>query len=1090
MNPLQLLSGLGGQIFNTAKAIEQSFRESAAKLQHQRQQQQQQPRTNYDAKFQLIQALDAARPKIQPFITQQDLDRTFNYVSSGASKVKDSVFKTLSNAGSEFSKQPLLRTPIGQPIPHSPTIGQSLSFAKSVTLEPLTRIGFEGAQTLNNDSRVFTPQAGLQQFLFGKEPLRNWNDPKRPAREMLRGFGMNEQDVNKYAPTLIAVGALADAIPFGGGGAKKKVGELGFKEAAEQASKSKLKEFSNIFSKWIGQRDVAVTTGTQIAARLKNVPIEKGMEVISYLERPYTKVNPEIKGYAEAIKKEFDQLYLEANRGGLDIGYLKNYITHIWKESQQEIDEFIKTAPQTFRFAKERRVPTYAEGMGIGLTPKYTHPAEILNEYTRKLHETRANIELLNDLKKMGVISNNAQPGYIQIIAPGIKDGYFAPSEIAQKVNRIFSPTDDGKLGTVLDFGAKVSSKVQDITMSGGLPKTPLNAFSFAQITKEMLAGRLKSPLISMLQSIDGGKSSRFFEKNVEQIKKLQARNVPVTTNFQISNLIDKGVIKNLFGESIGEAWDKTVNEPTFKRLLPMLQIRLFNDIENAALKSGKNADQAADIAAKAVKNFYGITDTGKQAMRTKISQDAIGTFFFAPKYRESMINFWLNNIKSLKNPLARENRTNFKFLIGAVVLYAGMDQMNKSINGHGMQDNPAGTEDKLLIPLRDGNTLGIPFLSSIATMPRAFLGMGKSALEGDFPEVVNQGKAFLSTAIKPPLDIMANQNYFGQEIYNAGDSGIDKAKDIGTYLFGAYQHPYVRAGIEKAQGKYPDYQIGLKTLELPLRFYKTKSLEGREFYAAKDRLEKGLTAEQRQVTDFLTTSQTKGGADTEERAKRLLKDSWALNYYKQLQLASDPQHPLYSRSDEEIKGYLAYQLSNDTKQKAKLRFLNPWIPDVQEAISQKFAQDTGKQINAPTPMQQLSSEQVKIVSLYTSLPQGSVQRKQLLAQNPWLIQYWNANEQYYTQNPFQQTGALADYLKSVGIDPNTQTSTTSNFSSFPKLTRQQRSINAMKPRVTNKKLKIPKGKKLKAPKIKIPKFNFKPLKVQKPKKIKLGGGR
>ena len=609
----------------------------------------------------------------------------------------------------------------------------------------------------------------------------------------------------------------------------------GYKDMINQPiPKEKLTTFNKLFDKWVGQRHAATTQATQVGEKFVQIPKDKAWDVIESIESPSKEVAPEVKDWARNLRQSFDKLYKDADEVGVGVGYLRDYVTHLWKESPEQVQDAFQRANTGFRFSRERTVPTYAEGKILGLTPKFDNPSQIIDEYARRMYQTGANIEFLKELKKAGLIAEAEVPGFVPITAPGINSGHFAPPAIAQKINRMFTPEDAGNFGKAMGIGSKISSTLQDVSLSGGIPKSPANAFSFALLQKELLAGRVVSPLTSFFKSFSGSNSQKFFSENAETIKKMQLRNIPVDTNYSVENLLDKGFLKNTFGEGVGDAWSKTMNEPTFQRFVPMMKVRLFNDIEKQMLSKGKSADEAANVAAKVVKNFYGVVSSGVEARRTQISKDTISTLFFAPKFRESMIGFWMNNLKSLKHPLAPENQMNVRFMVGAALLAIGYDQANRATTGHSILQNPAGYQDKILIPLSDGTVLGIPYLSSIATMPRTAFNMASSAVQGDFPEMLNQGKSFLSSGTRPPLDILTNRNYFGQRIYDKDDPGIEKAKDIGAYALGAYNHPYVRAGIETAQGKQPAYQTASKTLELPIRFYNNNTLNAANHYKAK----------------------------------------------------------------------------------------------------------------------------------------------------------------------------------------------------------------------------------------------------------------
>lgn len=655
-----------------------------------------------------------------------------------------------------------------------------------------------------------------------------------------------------------------------------------FEQADNAANFAQLKAeedknaFQRVFAKWIGQRDAAKTKATLVASQHTNVP-GNPTEIIKSIENRKLKVNPEQKTYIDNLRSTYDQLFKEAKDAGVDMNYVQDYLTHIWDKPISQIKMDYKAAKQKFGFASDRSLPTYEEGIKMGLTPKYNNPAQILNEYTRRLEEVKSNIQLFKDLKKEGLIVGGSKvsgdPNFVPINAPGfpranyqignnqtVISNWYAPKEIASKINQVMTPQDYGGLGKVTGTLGKLSSGIQDVTMSGGVPSTPLNAWSFAQTTKELLSGRIKSPLVSLIRSISGESSQKFFQDNAGQIIKMQERNIPLSTNFKIENLIDSNTAKRTFGEKVGGVWNQIVNEPTFQRFMPQLQINLFNDIESSLLKSGRGEQEAADIAAQAVKNFYGVKGSDKTALSNKLMSDVTKTVFFAPKYRESMVNFWINNLKAMANPLAPENVTNTKFVIGAVLTYLTMNAINKANTGNDMWDNPTGKEDKMLVKTKDGY-VGVPYLSSIATVPRYGIMMGKHALQGDFKQVGLDAKNLLSSGVRPMADILGNQDWSGNEIVPQGST--NPWGDVGLYLAGQYNHPYIKAALNTAGSNLPAdvksklgisknpvplYQTLSTAAELPFRFYNNKNgqdaLQTARYFDGRNQVTKAMDKE------------------------------------------------------------------------------------------------------------------------------------------------------------------------------------------------------------------------------------------------------
>lgn len=737
--------------------------------------------------------------------------------------------------------------------------------------------------------------------------------------------------------------------------------EAGFAFEASDKNKGR---FNEIFAKWIGKREAGGTTALQKAERFRSIPQDKAQSVIDAIEYPDEQVDANVKKYATQFKNEYDALFKEAKEAGVDIRYLKNYITHIWNKPVEEVKQMYKSLSTKFNFAKNREVPTYREGIKMGLVPKYTQPSQILAAYVDNLEKVKANLAFINELKQENFIVNAATarrfPGMFKPInalgfpqsrtfnADGATIGsYYAPSEIADTINRVFDEQNTG----ILDKTAKVSSAIQDISMSGGAPGTPLNAWTIAQITKEILSGRVISPIQAFFRSMSPKASDDYFRANLGQIKKMQEQNISVPTTVDIDSFLDRGLLKNTFGGSVGEAWNKFMNEPTFKRFMPMLQIQFFNDIEAQALRSGRSPEEAARIAGMAVKNFYGVTPSDTLAKRPKWKSDLATTVLFAPRYRESMINFWINNMKALRNPFALENRSNAAFMVGGLLTLIAMDQMNRATMGHSMAENGSGKEDKLLIPLEDGTVIGVPFMSSIATMPRLMFRVGNQARQGDFSGALREARGLLSSGVRPFADIAANENYFGQEITNENDTPEQRFTKQGQFLVEQYNHPYLKfftgqglvPGTEK---KEPLYQSVAKAFELPIRFYTKESLERGRYFDARKEVLKGLTSQELKALD-------------------------AIPKYE-----NDPLNSMYK-----------YQTF------AKY----PNVFKAQREIALKTAEKTGKPVD---PLYLINDELARRYIAASMLPPGSSEKSDLYKAFPELGMFVEIRGKYFEENP------------------------------------------------------------------------------------------
>lgn len=834
--------------------------------------------------------------------------------------------------------------------------------------------------------------------------------------------------------------------------------------------------FKELFGKWFGKRKASETTAVINTQKFEVPKGVDGGEVIRYLEDPEIKVSPETKAYTDQVKGKFDELYKEAKKAGIDVGYLKNYITHIWDRPPEEVARLYKGASQKFKFASGREFPTYEEGIQMGLTPKYTNPQQILAQYINNLEKTKANIEFVRELKGQGFLVAKRVPGFEPITAPGfvspsirlgddtIREGvYYAPPEIAKAINRVFAPETSAFSGT-----AKISSGLQDLALSGGVPLTPLNAWTFAQTQKEVMGGRVRGPLKAIWTSLSEGGTNNYVKNNAQFIKEQQLNNVPLSTSVNIDSMTRDGIFKTLFKGKVGEAWHRMVNEPTFKRFMPVLQTEFYKDVRKSAIQSGRSEEEAIKIATQATKNFYGLNSASDTALKSQLGKDLLSTVFFAPRYRESMINFWVKNLQSIANPLALENRANVKFMASAILTYLAMDKVNQLYNGRPMSENPKGKEDKVLIPLGDGYTLGVPFLSSIATIPRTAYKITKDVIQGDIPAAGKEAKNLLSFGIRPPLDVITNENYFGGQIYEPGSK--DQAKDIGKYLFGQYQHPYLREAINQFSGKQPAYQTFSKAMELPLRFYKDSAIKSGYYYDTKAEVLKGMSKEDAAILEKWIAKKPKDISQAQstqmsmaEALEKLARPD-LLRKESQLRIQTafktkDPLDPFYSLTPEQQQTALRLQtFYPGDKQKSEMQTANiDWLKPYWAARSAYFDELTSKGIMKPMESStlQASPELQKKLDYYYTLPYGTGDRTAYIKQNQDLVQFWDKKA--------AETNAKREEL---GLAPISS----GGFGSYQKKPKKVsfKKIKIKKPSISNIKVKkLPKLKLAKQPKIK-----------------------
>ncbi len=568
-----------------------------------------------------------------------------------------------------------------------------------------------------------------------------------------------------------------------------------------------------------------------------------GKEGLKYFDAIETGNTKGLKG-ADALRQHYELERQRAIDAGVDVGYLDNYLNHVWDNSMEEI---IKARGLGKNLPRGRKIPTYNEGIKAGLTPKYTNPSQLAAHYTGAVDLAIANKQFVDDMVSSGKLLTRSQAqkagayNWKAIDAPffpkaqtrvdankTVVEDYVAPPELARSLNNMF---EDKTGNVILNAAANLSKKVQDVSLSGGLPFTPLNAFSFANAIKDLQSGRIVAPLKALVVSTLGDKPAKnYFEKNSKYTKMMASEGIPSYSNMDFRNAYKKATTNKGFISTaktvLGEKWDKMISEPTFKRFIPMLQVEFYKDTYEGLIKNGVKASEAQKVAANATKNFYGIADS---FTRSKNADDALSAVFFAPRFREAMVNFWGKNLSAVrpKNWTNKEYRANQKYIAGTILTYGLMSALNKELTGHYPWQNKPGKELSLEIPIGEdekGNERSwfIPLNPSIGTVPRRVIEAAGELAGGDIAGASSKAGTFFSQPVSVGNQLLTNRTFYGGPIYDKDDSALGKVGKLAGYGFEQVSHPYIGEPLAVAQGRKKPITAVLNALELP--FYESAS--------------------------------------------------------------------------------------------------------------------------------------------------------------------------------------------------------------------------------------------------------------------------
>lgn len=639
------------------------------------------------------------------------------------------------------------------------------------------------------------------------------------------------------------------------------------KQGFIQKVKSVLKPFKyldtenkNIYNDWATKNVVAKELADAEFKNLDVVPYRDGMNEIRAYQRGVK------TAYTAPIKDAFDKLFATAKARGFDLPYIEHYLPQVYKDTGEQItDAVIKylkdkgmdpaiidayvqgrtelTTDQSRRlklnpsFIKDRTFPSYEVAMKYGLTPKYTNPAQLAAHYRLELERSTANRELIEAFTDAGKILpvEFAPPGWQPINLPFSIKGYYAEPKLAQALNGIFR--DENNLGigaTLVKGGAWISKRSQEIALSAGVPKTTINFFAMGQLIKELTAGNIKAaPAFVRANFTDA--TIKYFEANKEYLKKMADNGLDLGNHVaRFAKIYKNLVAKRTWTEALGQTFDSLFNDKTFGSFMPQLHLQTFKDTYLGAIGKGMSEADAAHFATEVTRNNFGlIADVG----RSKTTDDTLSTLFFAPKFREGIINTLLNTAKSasteFSNPAFFRNR---RLLAGMIITYGLYQALNYKLNGKYMWDNEPGKEFALRIPTSDGGAIYVEFMPSFLAFARN-IGSGIfAAAKGDISTAKQKFGSVLSMPIKTTMEVWANKDYFGREIYADTDTALQKTAKIAEYVGLSINHPYIKETIKYLQDKEPLWQALSYALELPLKFAGKDSLDKQQFYAAMDK--------------------------------------------------------------------------------------------------------------------------------------------------------------------------------------------------------------------------------------------------------------
>jgi hypothetical protein len=615
--------------------------------------------------------------------------------------------------------------------------------------------------------------------------------------------------------------------------------------------------FMQLTNKYLGAEKVGKISAVELARdfnnKFGNLTPEQKTDVILVADGMKTSTDKAVNDAVAHLKGVYDEAYNHFTKDrGIQMGYQHEYSPRIYKTDDGKTVNAAEY--KILQTGSGRTKSRTAETVDVNrLVSK--DPADLLQRYYTSLERAAAGRKYLGELNQQGYLTKSSDPvpGLRPIVAEGLQPGdgtvYYGQKDIATKLNNLFGDRKpSGTFEKVLDGAAKGNSFSQTLVLSGGAPFTGANAFGFAQMLKETMGGHPENGGKSFYHSMAPKATYEFFASRTDLMKKMYTNGVDPRYDLkpQFEGFFKQ--IANAEGAKakISKAFHGAVDEPTFGRMMPVLTTLHYEGVYKGLLKKGVPEAEAAARAGAETRDWFGMNEPATEATRSQVAQNAVGAVFFAPRFRESMVNFWMKNAKAFdprgnfENARSGKYNSNIKFMVAAAALYAAMDGVNYALNGQHMYQNPKGKKDKLLIPYGD-QTIGLPYLSSIATVPRNLASGLYSAATGNLDQAGKDAISFLSMPLQTAGRLAFNENYFGQPIVNKKDPAPQRVGQATSYAVqNTALQPWLKQGLNVAGTKLPqgvqDFfgvkkQSGLQTasqaVEAPLRFYNNNNGAG-----------------------------------------------------------------------------------------------------------------------------------------------------------------------------------------------------------------------------------------------------------------------
>ncbi len=140
--------------------------------------------------------------------------------------------------------------------------------------------------------------------------------------------------------------------------------------------------------------------------------------------------DPRLQGAADAIRGVSTRYRarIEYMMGDDAPSFIKDYYAHMWQQKPEAVEAALKMAKPkqgSGRNLRARTVPTYADGLAAGLTPRFANPVDAMIAYNENMAKFLGTHEIRQGMVKEGLAQwykpGEAPPGWVELKGAGVE---------------------------------------------------------------------------------------------------------------------------------------------------------------------------------------------------------------------------------------------------------------------------------------------------------------------------------------------------------------------------------------------------------------------------------------------------------------------------------------------------------------------------------------------------------------------------------------------------------------------------------------------------------------------------------------------